>query len=530
MLRGLVSSAVLAFVLLPAASAANEIGKIENSAGGAVVLREGKVLPTTPGTILQLNDIVRTEPGALLRLVLNDGSSLLVNENTELRVALFDMDQQQTLVEMLHGRILAEVAPYTKPSGRFVVRTPTASVLAIGTKMGIETTPVAVTNTVTRKQIDELPLNSRSFAQLAILQPGQAVGKVGNAIKPVKTENAVNQPTSLRDIPPGAKPGETGFWLGSYAGVGSTLVTGLDHSAAVMSVNPSITGMTFVSPGGTAVVGRDQAPQSWGSGVVSNIDAAAMDLYLKYRNFQDFGVNGQTCTPGVVVNGQPVSGAPNFTYKILGMGGSTGWNSLQITVKNLGSCPVYFFVPAGTGVRPKGFNKVGKAILGLALGTGMPDLKSFQDMETWGILIIVHPAGALGSGPAAATGGEVTAPMRSYCVELHKLAPHPQTEYKFAKEDDQKKFVGNLPVLKRALELYQTRQLQSPLGHGLDSVIQWSLWAKIEKLGQKEFMEEFTKIVHKNYEAKKQKWDKETQKKVEASGQDLWKLVQIVLK
>ena len=136
MLRGLISSAVLAFALVPAASAANEIGKIENSAGGAVVLREGKVLPTTPGTILQLNDIVRTEPGGLLRLVLNDGSSLLVNENTELRVAVFDREQEQTLVEMLHGHILAQVAPYTKQGGRFVVKTPTASVLAIGTTKG----------------------------------------------------------------------------------------------------------------------------------------------------------------------------------------------------------------------------------------------------------------------------------------------------------------------------------------------------------------------------------------------------------
>jgi hypothetical protein len=124
----------------------------------------------------------------------------------------------------------------------------------------------------------------------------------------------------------------------------------------------------------------------------------------------------------------------------------------------------------------------------------------------------------------------VTVPMRAYCVELHKLAPHPQTRYKFANEDHQKKFTEHLPVMQRALELYYTRQLPSAAGHQFDSILQWSLWAKIEKMAQKEFMEEFTKLVHKNYEAKKQKWDKEAQKKVEASGQDLWKLVQIVLK
>ena len=84
--------------------------------------------------------------------------------------------------------------------------------------------------------------------------------------------------------------------------------------------------------------------------------------------------------------------------------------------------------------------------------------------------------------------------------------------------------------MQRALELYYTRQLPSAAGHQFDSILQWSLWAKIEKMAQKEFMEEFTKLVHKNYEAKKMKWDKDAQKKVEASGQDLWKLVQIVLK
>ena len=208
----------------------------------------------------------------------------------------------------------------------------------------------------------------------------------------------------------------------------------------------------------------------------------------------------------------------------------SGLNSLEITVKNLGPCVLYFFVPTATAIQPKGFNKVGKALLGLAVGVISTDIKAFQDMDSWGVWIIVRPAGALGSGPAAPTGGEATVPMRSYCVNLHKLAPHPTTEYKFAGEGEQKKHEEYRAVLLKTLELYQTRQLPSTKSHGLDSIIQWSLWAKIEKMGQKEFMEEFTKLVHKNYEAKKQKWDKEAQQTVAASGQDLWRLVEAVLK
>lgn len=531
MLRGFIASAILAIALVPAASAANEIGRIENSAGGAVVLRAGKVLPPTAGTILQLNDIVRTEKGGLLRLALNDGSSLLVYEDTELRVAVFDREQEQTLVEMLHGHVLTNVAPYTKASGRFVVRTPTASVLAIGTTFDVDTTQTG--DAISKKKIEELPLNARSFAALATLQPGTATEKVGNVIKPTQPKTSASQPTgptSLLNIPSGAMlRSDPLFW--NYSGVGGTRVTGLKDFTAVTNVNPDISGITFLPSGGAAVVGRDQAPLNWGSGIVQEIDKAAMDLYLRYRNFQDFDVNGQACTPGVVVNGRTVSGTPNYEYKILGGGSSTGLGAFNVTVTNRGSCPVYFFVPAGTGLQPKGFNKVAKGLLGFALGGAIPtDIKAWQDMATFGLLLRVGTFGALGSGPAAPTGGEVTAPMRSYCVELHKLAPHPRTEYKFAKEDDQKKFAAHLPVLQRALELYYTRQLPSAAGHQFDSILQWSLWAKIEKMAQKEFMEEFTKLVHKNYEAKKMKWDKDAQKKVEASGQDLWKLVQIVLK
>jgi hypothetical protein len=85
-------------------------------------------------------------------------------------------------------------------------------------------------------------------------------------------------------------------------------------------------------------------------------------------------------------------------------------------------------------------------------------------------------------------------------------------------------------VLSRVFQLLQTRQLQSSAGHGLDSIVQWSLWTRIEKMDQKDFAEAYEKLVKKNFEAKNQKIDKETEKRVKDSEQDLWKLVQVVLK
>ena len=57
-------------------------------------------------------------------------------------------------------------------------------------------------------------------------------------------------------------------------------------------------------------------------------------------------------------------------------------------------------------------------------------------MISMGGFLRVTPPGALGSGPAAPVGGEASMPLRSFCVELHKLAPHPKTEYKIGDESD----------------------------------------------------------------------------------------------
>jgi hypothetical protein len=160
-------------------------------------------------------------------------------------------------------------------------------------------------------------------------------------------------------------------------------------------------------------------------------------------------------------------------------------------------------------------------VISLVVG-GMPPLKNFQKMITMGGLLRV---------PAAKAGAEAKATMmlRSYCVELHKLAPHQKTEYKFADGDDQRDLGQHYTILDRTFRLVQTKQLTLTPSNGLDSVIQWSLWARIEKLDEKKFLDEFTKLVHKNYDAQKRKWDKAAETEVGGSGRQLFKLVATVL-
>jgi len=301
--------------------------------------------------------------------------------------------------------------------------------------------------------------------------------------------------------------------------------------------------MTFLLPGQTSVTGgnakstlvNDYGPDLggpiikdklwfWGSGKFNIGSRSATSSNL----IGDFDASGKPCQPGVVLNGEPISMGgplPGFNSKILGMGTSTG-SALQVSVTNPGTCPLFYMVTAGMIMHPKGFTGrvVGEFLLG-----GVPNLKDFQKMITFGLFIRVSFANVLGAGPAVPAGGEASVPMRSYCVELHKLAPHPKTEYKFGDAGDQEKLGVNLPVLERTLRLWQTNQLPTDKGHGLDDIIQWSLWAKIEKMDEKEFMQQYMNLVHKNYEARKMKWDKNAQAMVETSGKDLWKMVQAVL-
>src|SRR5215510_2393527 len=114
--------ALLSYLLLFLTPPAEKvIGRIENSAGAAVLLRGEKVLAPIAGTNVEADDILRTEQSGLLRVVLSDGSTLLASENTEFRIAKHDTETQLTTIELLHGRLLSQSMPVTKSGGRYQI-------------------------------------------------------------------------------------------------------------------------------------------------------------------------------------------------------------------------------------------------------------------------------------------------------------------------------------------------------------------------------------------------------------------------
>jgi hypothetical protein len=154
-------------------------------------------------------------------------------------------------------------------------------------------------------------------------------------------------------------------------------------------------------------------------------------------------------------------------------------------------------------------------------------------MLTWGGYVMVAMASAPMPGALNFTvpaDGEVSIPLRSYCLELHKQAPHPKTEYKFADADDQQKLGTQRKMIESALRLALTGRFKPGRWSALDSAIQWSVWADREGMDFGKFRDEFLNLVEKNYKAQKKKWDKQAKSDVEAGAKELWDAVQLVTK
>jgi ferric-dicitrate binding protein FerR (iron transport regulator) len=101
------------------------------------VLREKQTLLAAKDMPLLWGDAVKTEKGGRVRIELSDGSVLNVGSEAELRILRSDPQLQQTILDLLYGRLLASAIRIVKPSGKFRVRTPVAVAGVVGTQFGL---------------------------------------------------------------------------------------------------------------------------------------------------------------------------------------------------------------------------------------------------------------------------------------------------------------------------------------------------------------------------------------------------------
>jgi FecR protein len=515
MQRGITLAAALllsAVSLAPQTAPPQDAGTIDAVVVPAMVLRGTRVLDASPSAALQMNDVLRTDATGRLRIVLKDGSVLTVGENSELRVVQHDPATQQTLIELLHGRLRAQVTSVTNQGGYFLIRTPTATVVALGTGVQIETSLVQVSTSVNRQMLDNLPSGGREFTTLLDLTPG---------IDPTDRKQR-----SLYD----------------YQGVGSTSVMTLDHFAYAANNDATPAQSTYVLPDEYTIIprgGPPTPPEHVFDASGNYTDPGAQDARkfgIHFGAFDDWQPGGTPCKAGLIINGMPVSPAfppgsdsgfspPKFNLKITGGGTSTGDAALQMHISNLSTCAENFMVTDGAVLYPKGLTARIVEVLG-----GNPTFKDFQRMISWGGLVWLPSYSGLGlTMTSVPPGKEVIVPLHSFCVELHKLAPHVNTEYAFAEDADQKRLGVNQPILDRVFRMTQSGQITLPPGQPMDTLIQWSLWASIEGMNKDKLHDEYFTLMKKNYAAMNKKFDKDAEQQVESQSQNLWTNVDKVL-
>ena len=132
-----VLSLLASLLVLTASMWGASVGVVEATSGNAVLTHGTTTAAPGPNAPLENNDIVRTGAGGSVRVVLTDGSALLMSQNSELRVVTHNTETQTTLIELLHGHVRALTTAVTKAGGRFQINTPTAQVVALGTALAL---------------------------------------------------------------------------------------------------------------------------------------------------------------------------------------------------------------------------------------------------------------------------------------------------------------------------------------------------------------------------------------------------------
>jgi hypothetical protein len=118
--------------------AAGFVGQAVKTLGQVSVNRDGADMTVGPGTALQLGDVVKTGPGARLRLRFVDGSILTLGENTQLSIDIFAVDgtnkSRTVILTLLSGIVNAAAAKSGEDKFDYQIKTATAYSAVRGTK------------------------------------------------------------------------------------------------------------------------------------------------------------------------------------------------------------------------------------------------------------------------------------------------------------------------------------------------------------------------------------------------------------
>jgi hypothetical protein len=137
----LIAAAILcvsAVLLASQAFAAGFVAQAVKTRGDIRVTRDGSDISCSMGTAIQLGDVIKTGPGARLRLRFVDGSILALGENTKFSIDLFAVDAtnktRTVVLTVLEGVVNAAAAKSGESKFDYQIKTPSGYSAVRGTK------------------------------------------------------------------------------------------------------------------------------------------------------------------------------------------------------------------------------------------------------------------------------------------------------------------------------------------------------------------------------------------------------------
>jgi FecR protein/CARDB len=223
-------------------------GKITALIPTGAVLREKKTYEAKKDMAVLWQDTVKTERGGRARLRLEDGSILSVGSQASLVVIKHDPGKQQTDLELVYGKVRADVTKIATPDGHFEIRTKVAVCGVVGTEEYLEATDLATTViALGGGQVRVSSADSR-FPGTTVLNPGEAVSVIaGRAPGPKRLATSEELSRAVQDT-----EGEVGATIDPGASVAGrtfdAVLTGKDL-IGTQSVSSTQAGITVKTRG-----------------------------------------------------------------------------------------------------------------------------------------------------------------------------------------------------------------------------------------------------------------------------------------
>jgi hypothetical protein len=128
-----VSMALPIDVLASPADSATRAGEVSRVIPAVSIARGAKNLSASAKTIVDWQDVIKTDANARARVALDDGSVLNVGASSSVTVAKHDAGTQQTELELQFGKMRSQAQKISQPNGKFEVRTPAGVAGVVGT-------------------------------------------------------------------------------------------------------------------------------------------------------------------------------------------------------------------------------------------------------------------------------------------------------------------------------------------------------------------------------------------------------------